>query len=342
MLYLQLGWIFRYFCVSSGTNSSLLKPTAKMSKPLISSHLVIAVLMNLHYEHSFLNFILSIHVQSIKNILMPLLQKTSNFATGFMGFGGSRFQRCQHPLFWGEEDVEKQAKLSRGGRSNGEPSRRDVFSHSQKVLAGLTITTFLQTGWRNYTPTFVWLRGVAWNTAPHPMYWAAILWRDKKMSFLVIYVSNSESTSTGFSSQRDFIFVGTSQGQRLQFQNFTQEKKKQKRWKTCNTILATSNTAPIATISNFLVSLAHTRAQVLSYEGSIYCLVSLPQHSWWMLHCLRCVASSPRHLELLPPEDKTLRLQQGVNNESEEQWTRISFRQINGRIEAERKVWNGR
>lgn len=66
MLYLQLGWIFRYFCVSSGTNSSLLKPTVKMSKPLISSHMVIAVLMNFHYEHSFLNFILSIHVQSIK------------------------------------------------------------------------------------------------------------------------------------------------------------------------------------------------------------------------------------------------------------------------------------
>lgn len=163
------------------------------------------------------------------------------------------------------------------------------------------------------------------------------------MSFLVIYVSNSESTSTSFSSQRDFIFVGTFQGQRLQFQNFTQGKKKQKRWKPHNAILVTSNAAPIATISNFLVSLAHTRAQVKH-------VTTAALTAWSHFHsapdgcCAACAASHPlpgtgsRCLQKI----KGSCLQQGVNNEIQEEWTRISFRQINGRIQAHRRVWNGR
>lgn len=127
-------------------------------------------------------------------------------------------------VFWGRRCREA-GEILQKERSSGEPNRRNIFSHSQKALIGLTITAFLQTDRRNYTPAFAQPWGKAWNTAPHLIYWAVILWRDKKMSFLVIYVSNSESTSTGFSSQRDFIFVGTFQGQRLQFPNFTQEKK---------------------------------------------------------------------------------------------------------------------
>lgn len=81
------------------------------------------------------------------------------------------------------------------------------------------------------------------------------------MSFLVIYVSNSESTSTSFSSQRDFIFVETFQGQRIKFPNFIKEKKKNNT-KPHHTILATSNAAPIAIIGNFLVSLAQSRSNM--------------------------------------------------------------------------------
>lgn len=95
----------------------------------------------------------------------------------------------------------------------------------------------------------------------HPIRYTgpAILWRDKKMSFLVIYVSNSESTSTSFSSQRDFIFVETFQGQRIQFKTLPRKRKKKN---SHYTILATSNSAPIAAIGNFLVSLTQSRVQV--------------------------------------------------------------------------------
>lgn len=61
-----------------------------------------------------------------------------------------------------------------------------------------------------------------------------------------------------------------------------------------------------------------------------------------MLSCPRCMASSPRHPQPLPPEDETLLLQQGVNNETEEKSTHISFRQIRGRTRVHRKVCNGR
>lgn len=118
------------------------------------------------------------------------------------------------------------------------------------------------------------------------------------MSFLVIYVSNSESTSTSYSSQRHFIFVGTFQGQRIQFQNFTEEKKK--KWNFHYTILATRKAAPIAPLSNFVLSLAQSMAQVK--HNSTDFLPSLPQHSWWMLFCWCSMVSSTGHPEPLPSE----------------------------------------
>lgn len=93
--------------------------------------------------------------------------------------------------------------------------------------------------------------------------------------------------------------------------------KEKKRWNPHHTTLATSNAAPIATIGNFLVSLAQSRAPVKCDDDSTDCLTSLPQYSWWILSCWCGMASSSGYLEPLPAEDKLL-VQQGVNNEIQE------------------------
>lgn len=119
------------------------------------------------------------------------------------------------------------------------------------------------------------------------------------MSFLVIYVNNSESTSTSFSSQSDFIFVEIFQGQRIKFPNFIKEKKNNT--KPHHTILATSNAAQLQPLVTSWCPW-HKAGQTCA-DNSSDCLASLIQHSWWMLCCWqhRSMASSSGH-PLLPSE----------------------------------------
>lgn len=193
--------------------------------------------------------------------------------------------------------IYREARLCRKkGRSSGGSGEtgRSIFAHSQHVLMGLPITAFLQTN-GVFTPTFGWPWGLAWNTTQPLIYWDAMLWRDKKMSFLVIYVSNSESTLLVSHLRGILFFCADFPRTKVSIPKLHPGKEKQKTWKSHKAISATRSTAPVAHVATSWHPWHKQGPRSTMVQWPCFLFASHLQNSRWAPHCPCHMAASPQH-----------------------------------------------